>query len=389
MRKTVVGITTAALALTYGAIAPTAQAAPTQPVAPPTPTVLKTLSVDVSGDGKADTVTITALGGSQYELKVVTAKTTSAVIYTSDADTSDSDATEAQLVWKGAATLDGVKGSELIVSTHVGGFADSFAVYTWRKGALVAETAPPTPSHTGWRLPALHNFRFFTLHHRAYVETTKFSGTGKATVIRSKWSNGKWVKQSTRHVKYAGWRAAYETDLYAPSILVSQAQVDLDGDGRLDKVSYRLLATKARTKIVTATGKVISRTLPVSEDYAGAPLIATIDGAPGAEVAYTDADHWLVLTLRKGKLVSVPSPEGNHWATEQAEEGGASYDFAEVNGQWQVSARAYDYLTTMYWTRYLWVSGTWLQDSTWTTSVTPDEAAAMCHGFCGVAITQL
>ncbi|MCE1175009.1 MAG: hypothetical protein LWW77_10435 [Propionibacteriales bacterium] len=395
MRKIVVGTTTAALALTCGAIAPTAQAAPVQPAAPATPTVLKTIKVDVNGDGKTDTVTVTALGGTQYELKVVTAKVTSAVTYTSVAD-----ATEAWQVWKGAAKLDGVKGSELIVALDSPVNEGSFAVYTWRKGALVAEAAPAAPGAAGWWATYQHGFRFFASGGRAHVDVTNLSAAvthnrNTAKIVRSVWRNGKWVKTSTRTVKLTSSRAENYVNLHAPSILVSQVKVDMDGDGKLDSVTYRQLAPNThQTKIVTAKGKVIKRSIAEGRDYSGAGMIATIDGVTGAELAYSDSDgySWKVLTLRKGKLVVAPSPEGGKLWTRSPENGAMNYDLASVAGQWQVTTRTFDdYMipTTMHWTRYLWVSGKWSKDTAWTSNVTEDEARAMCHGFCGVDVIQL
>ena len=395
MRRIVVGTTTAALALTVAAISTPAQASPVQPAEPATPTVLRTVRVDVNGDGKADTVTVTALGGTQYELKVVTAKATASVTFTSVADAA------AWQVWQGAAKLDGVRGNELIVGTDGGvGQIGALAVYTWRKGSLVAEAAPAAPGTPGWWAGDSHGFRFFTSGGRAHVDVTDLTGvvtSGRSTakIVRSVWRNGKWVRTSTRTVKLSATRVENYVNLHAPSILVKQAKIDMDGDGKLDAVSYRLLAPNTQqTRIVTAKGKVIKRSISATRDYSGPPLIATIDGVPGAELVYSDGDSytWKVLTLRKGKLVIAPSPEGGRLWTRTPEGGGENYDLASVNGQWQVTTRVFNEYavpTTMNWTRYLWVSGKWVKDSAWTTNVTEDEAGAMCHGFCGVTITQL
>lgn len=392
MRRIVVGTTTAALALTVGAISTPAQASPVQPAEPATPTVLRTVRVDVNGDSKADTVTVTALGGTQYELKVVTAKATATATFTSDADAGTA------AFWGGAAKLDGVKGAELIVWASTPDAPDDFTVYTWRKGALVAEKAPASPSRAGWWASGAYGVRFFTSHGRAYVDVAKIAAAStngaRAKIVRSVWRGGKWVKVSTRTVKLSAARMDYYSGIQAPSILLNQAKVDMDGDGKLDTVSFRLLAGEGtQTKIVTAKGKVIKRTM-FHADFDNAPLIAGIDGVPGAEMAFMDGDGytWKVLTLRKNKLVVVRSPQGGTVWTRTPENGQMNYDLATVNGQWQVTTRVFNEYavpTTMNWTRYLWVSGKWSKDSSWTTNVTEDEAGAMCHGFCGVTITQL
>lgn len=394
MRRIVVGTTTAALALTCGAISTPAQASPVQPAEPATPTVLRTVRVDVNGDGKADTVTVTALGGTQYELKVVTAKSTAAVTFGS------TDPLESRSVWGGAARLDGVKGAELIVRTSTPDASGGFAVYTWRKGALVAEAAPASPStRAGWWTGSAQAIRFLTSHGRAYVDVAKLALAGtssglRAKIVRSVWRGGKWVKVSTRSVKLSASKTDYYTDIQAPSILLNQAKVDMDGDSKLDTVSYRLLAgERTQTKIVTAKGKVITRTIH-NQDFGDAPLIAGIDGVPGSELAYIDGDgySWKVLTVRKGKLVVSPSPEGNPTWLRSPEQFNEGYDLALVNGQWQVitnSKSTGGNPITVTWWRYLWISGAWVRQNTWTTTVTESEVGTLCRSFCGVDVTQL
>jgi hypothetical protein len=396
MRRIVVGTTTAALALTVAAISTPAQASPVQPAEPATPTVLRTVRVDVNGDGKTDTVTVTALGGTQYELKVVTAKATAAVTFSS------TDPLESRSVWGGAARLDGVKGAELIVRTSTPDASGGFAVYTWRKGALVAEAAPASPSsRAGWWTGDAQAVRFFTSHGRAYVEVAKIAsastnGAHWVKIVRSVWRSGKWVKVSTRSVKLSAARMEHYSGIQAPSILLNQAKVDMDGDGKLDTVSYRLLAgERTQTKIVTAKGKVITRTIH-NQDFGGAPLIAGIDGVPGSELAYVDGDGytWKVLSLRKGKLVVVRSPEGNTTWTRSPEGWSESYDlYASEDEDWKVNTRAYGGDTepyTVYWARYVWISGKWVKQAAWTTTASEAEAGAFCHGFCGgITLTQL
>ena len=117
---------------------------------------------------------------------------------------------------------------------------------------------------------------------------------------------------------------------------------------------------------------------------------------PGAELAYVDGDgyNWKVLTLRKGRLVVAPSPDGRPLWTRAPEESSEGYDFSTVNGQSQVVTNSYGdggtLPVTVSWARYLWVSGAWAKQQAWTTSVS-DEAGlrSLCHTFCGVDTVQL
>jgi hypothetical protein len=370
-----------------------AQAAPT---AAPTLTEVKSVRVDVDGDGTSDRVQLLSAGGDQFQLKVTTKKASATAAFTSVLSATDNPAS----VWTGAAKLDGVKGNELLVQTTKPDTIGDFAVFTWRKGALVAEAAPAARSRAGWWSSDLHGFRFFTSHHRAFVDAANLASASKngahgATIVRSVWRNGRWVKVSTRSVKLSASRIGQYTGIQAPSLLISQAKVDLDGDGKLDSVAYRLLApNKEQLKIVTAKGKRITRTIAASREYSGAPVIATIDGVPGAELAYVDSDgySWKVLTVRKGKLVVSRSPEGNPTWTRSPEQFNEGYDLAVANGKWQVITNAKSTEgnpLTVTWGRYLWISGRWAKQETWTTTTTESEYDSLCRSFCGVEVTSL
>jgi hypothetical protein len=363
------------------------------PAEVPALTQVTAIRVDVDGDGASDSVQLFSAGGDQFQLKVTTKKTSATVAFTSVLADTEKPAS----VWSGAAKLDGVKGNELMVKTTKADTLGDFTVFTWRKGALVAETAPAAPSRAGWWSSDLHGFRFFTSHGRAYVDAANIASASKngahwAKTVRSVWRNGKWAKVSTRTVKLSATRVEYSAGIHAPSILMNQARVDMDGDGKLDSVAFRLLApNKEQLKIATAKGKVIARTIAANREYSGVPVIATIDGVPGAELAYVHSDgySWKVLTVRKSKLVVSRSPEGNLTWMRSPEQFNEGYDLALANGKWQVTTNAKSTEgnpITVTWGRYLWISGKWAKQETWTTTIAESESGSLCQSFCGVDV---
>jgi len=199
---------TAVLALASSALLPLAT--PAQAVPLPTPVV--TTTVDVDGDGKPDTVEVIKITETRYLLQVTTASRISGVFFTS---TFPGDWGEPS-PWYGAAKLDKAAGYELMVHLW-GGDGVGSAVYTWRSGRLVTETAPAAPLVKGWYqggpLPLAQGYKFFDKSGRRYVDVSALDSNAAGTIwsgkiIRSVWKSGKWVKVSTRTVKLTTAQAA-------------------------------------------------------------------------------------------------------------------------------------------------------------------------------------
>ena len=105
--------------------------------------------------------------------------------------------------------------------------------------------------------------------------------------------------------------------------LVKTKRVDVDGDGRKDKVRlYRVTASRWRVTVTTATGKRASKTFTstIASDWGlASPWTNPIrmDGRAGVElplmVAGGDGVVFRVLTWRKGRLVNEPKLGGQSW----------------------------------------------------------------------------
>jgi hypothetical protein len=168
--------------------------------------LVKTVTLDMDGDHRPDTVRLYKVSNSKWKAKVVTAKgRTASKTFTSTIVRDwgyDSP-------WAGAAHLDGVRGYELRLLVG-GGDGVSELVLTWRSGALKAEKAPASPwGMKRWYVGGPdgfgHGYAFFTagsgVHYvDTYGLTKTSSGRLKGTVIRSKWKSGKWTKVRTTKV---------------------------------------------------------------------------------------------------------------------------------------------------------------------------------------------
>lgn len=105
--------------------------------------------------------------------------------------------------------------------------------------------------------------------------------------------------------------------------LVKTKRVDVDGDGRKDKVRlYRITASTWRVTVTTAKGKRASKTFTstIASDWGlSSPWTNPIrmDGRAGTElpfmVAGGDGVVFRVLTWRKGRLVNEPKLGGQSW----------------------------------------------------------------------------
>jgi hypothetical protein len=170
-------------------------------IAPAAATTLKTLRVDVDGDGRKDKVTVEGLTSTRYRVHVRTAKgRTAHKTVTVKASSGGTD-------WYGAARLDGAKGYELVMTAGGEEEASWYNVLTWRKGRLVLEAAPKSPAGSGWGIygngASFSGYRFFTSKGHRFVDaadlTSLVSGTD-GTITRSVWRSGKWRTVSTRTV---------------------------------------------------------------------------------------------------------------------------------------------------------------------------------------------
>gem|GEM_PF-613817 len=413
MRALIAGSTI--LTLTLSSLAPlgVAQAAPTAPI--PAATVVKTVRVDVDGNGKKDLVQLFHHGGNIFRLQVTTDKVTASDEFLSalpaDGDWSNN------LIWYGAASLDGTKGAELIVHTYD---ADSWenwdtpsrlGVYTWRSGHLVEATAPKAPKTQGWHLGTsdpygINGYRFFTKSGRRYVEVADLvdrpgNNHWSGKILRSVWKKRAWVKVSTRTVKLGEKSAGRYQTINGPSILLGQARADIDGDGRADAMTYRRLAddnigSLGTWTLAVKTAKGIRRVIRLSPN-SGDPLlgVAALDGVRGSEIIFTvdnESPLWKVYTWRKGKLVKESGPNmcGDSSKVWQGcgDESSTGLDFSVVGSQHYliVSSASPGESHDVSYTKYLWRSGKWVKQSSWSAQLSEADFAKRCSGFCGVAL---
>lgn len=159
---------------------------------------------DVDGDGRADTTTITqAKGGLAYTVRTTTAAGASATA-------------RVKGLWHpetapfvGAPQMDGVKGAELVVRVGSGAHTQYFNVFSWRRGALVAQKDPSgstewvtdgaLSSSMGYTLRTVKGIKQLTqisLGRDSWDKNATFSGT--RTVAR--WQNGRWTPITRRNV---------------------------------------------------------------------------------------------------------------------------------------------------------------------------------------------
>lgn len=174
---------------------------------------------DVDGDGRADTTTVTRQK-SGYTLRTTTAAGRSA-------------STQVKAKWQteatpfvGAARMDGVKGAELVIRTGSGAHTQYSNVYSWRRGALVAQKDPSgstswvtdgaMSSSIGYTVRTVKGVKQMTsisLGRDSWEKNATFSGTR----IVARWQNGRWTPSTVRAITTpatdsvwngAGWNVA-------------------------------------------------------------------------------------------------------------------------------------------------------------------------------------
>ena len=303
--------------------APSAAARPAVPTADPLQTIARQVFTDLDGDGTRDTVTLFYQGAGRFSLTGVTTKKVLASVYFSSSVEKASDLPRA---WYGASAIDGVKGSELIVTSTTpdtgGGSTTRQLVYTWRKGKLVAEAPPASGWGKSWQLSQRDNetrgYRFFDSHHHRYVDATRLITDGvkpwTGTITRSVWRGGKWVKTSKRTAKPVSSLSAWgQVGFAGPRLLLSQLKATIRRDVASDLVTFYANGFQHYLVTVRTAGQ---RTLTkgfraVADD--GQPFIgaANLDGVAGRELLFEvapDDPTWMVLTVRSGKLIAEKAP---------------------------------------------------------------------------------
>jgi hypothetical protein len=404
-----------------GPAAPQGTATPLAPVSstpaatPTTSAAVKTLRTDVDGDGSYDSVELFSLGSDRWRLAVTTTKgATSAVEFTSMVP----EFTEyAHHPLHGAVTLDGRKGSELVVHLWDARESAALAVYTWRSGALVAERAPASPGLKGWYfgdLPTKYQgARFFDSHGRRYVDVAALAEKSPAQrwvgkITRSVWKKDRWVRTSTRSVKLTRSKAAPYLGYSGPPILLGvTSAADIDGDGSPDEVRYyrdrhNPYDNAFRFTVTPAAGKVVTKTLPAEQID---PLLglAELDGAAGSDLilrTYSEDPIWQVLTWRKGKLVDEPSPATNTYNESSPKYWIGGGDEAMTRLTFSTAAdgtrhvlvaitnREYTEESTTEFTESVWRAGTWVKLTSWTEPLSEAEWDSFERGVHGVDLLK-
>ncbi|MGZ4686448.1 MAG: hypothetical protein ACXVYY_08535 [Oryzihumus sp.] len=165
---------------------------------------------DIDGDGRADQVGMIARNVSQNGTITVRVRTaTGRVLQTTDTK-----------VWWGAtpsieaARIDGVRGTELVVTDGMGAHLMSFRFITYRKGRLVTLAAPKAEALDGdtsrWFIDSSYSFNHgvyrtvsrgvITLTIKDYTRDGANSNTG--TITTYGWSNTRGWVQRARSVKH-------------------------------------------------------------------------------------------------------------------------------------------------------------------------------------------
>lgn len=205
----------AVLTLTGGLMVGLAPPSAAAPLAVPRAEIPpRTVQVDVDGDKRNDTVTVTATSPDRYKVEVLTKKGRRAEITITSTIATDWDVEP----WWGAAKLDKVKGHELLLATGAGDGYSS-VVLTWRKNSLVRQPAPKARSSKyAWYaqndLNAKHGYRFFNSNGKRYVEQFglfKYSSASNARwegrITKSRWTGSSWKKISAKNVKLTDKKA--------------------------------------------------------------------------------------------------------------------------------------------------------------------------------------
>lgn len=398
-----------------GAPAATASATPTTPNT--TASLVKTVRVDVDGDGVADTVKLFHLEGKKFKLQVITATKKSSVRFTSAVSKDNG----VDSVWYGASKMDRVAGAELVVlrwtTKAVKGKATiPVGVYTWRKGKLVAQKAPTSPRGSGWRLSTSYTnfsqgYRFFMKSGKRYVDTAYLdmgpegeNWRGKTT--RSVWKHKKWVKVSTRKVNLNAIAAARYQGMHGVPFLVSTGSADIDGDGRGDSLVYERLVDNRggfmsgvwRLTVHSAAGH--SASAKVASSSINDPLVgaALVDGVAGRELVFErseDDPRWQIFTWRGNALVADPAPVSCDtylaWSP-CGEEISTNFTFSAINGERYVVAK--DTLAgasegEVRFNKSVWRSGKWALVSAWREIYSREQMAKFEAGLFGLQIYQL
>lgn len=192
----------AALGLGVTLCAPAAGAATGHDTRRPAPNVAA--RVDVDGDGRRDTVTLTPIradGDPAVKVSVTTARraTSSLVVGTPWL--------YGNPAWHGAADLDGARGAELVLHSGFGAHTQFWRVLTWRDGRLVSESDPSSGDDTWITDGALSISKGYRVeeHHgrRTLVASTyERNGWGRratmsGTVTTFTWRRGDWRETST------------------------------------------------------------------------------------------------------------------------------------------------------------------------------------------------
>jgi hypothetical protein len=413
MRAFAAGSAFLALALTPLIPVATAQAAPLPSAPAETGTVIKSIRADVDGNGKPDTVELIRLTANRFRLQVRTAEKVASVEFTAD----PADVLDATRVWHGAASLDGVKGAELVVNLwsaqrlQADLWSHDIAVYTWRHGALVAERAPAATRVKHWYLgdpetDSTQGYRFFTKSGRHYVDVsdlTRTSTSWKGRITGSVWRNGNWVKVSTRKVQLPFSKADPYLSFNGPTILLGTLRADIDGDGRTDQLTYYRYslgsknASRYGVRIATAAGRILTKKLSAlpEDPFTG---VATLDGVPGGELIFltdNELQNWTVLTWRGGSLVKEPAPK--MCARDYAKWSGCSDEditnltFSVVEGTptlvvTDIYADGAPGVATL--EKFSWQSNQWAKVSQWTEQLTQEQVDVLATGFFGVGIVK-
>ena len=177
-------------------------------------------SGDIDGDGRVDQVGIVArnVTSSSGTITVRVRTATNKIMQTTGSKVS---------FWynrpfQGIAAIDGVPGKEIVVGDLTGAHAMQWRVVTYRKGRLV--TLPPPPGSgltrsSRWATDGSYSFQLgwsrsvsskgvVNLKRKdAHRNQSGRGHMGKTSVYR--WKSGKWVKASTKKVRYKTEKAAF------------------------------------------------------------------------------------------------------------------------------------------------------------------------------------
>ncbi|MCE1175007.1 MAG: hypothetical protein LWW77_10425 [Propionibacteriales bacterium] len=177
---------------------------------------------------------------------------------------------------------------------------------------------------------------------------------------------------------------------------VPTVPTDIDGDGVADSLTQKRVNGQWELTVVTASGT--SRHVfdsaggPDDPEYVG---VAPLDLVPGSEVVYSGPEEGLnyrVLTWRNGGLVTESSPNGHlTWAVGDEFGVNTGYAFSEKDGQRKLvtSESGGGDVGEVTFVEYTPVSGAWAAQRTWTESLSTEQVASLCLGFCGVTLTPL